>query len=156
MRKKLAIIAVLLAALLLCSCAGKGNNEEKELTAKDIEGKWTVSESSSRPAGALTGLAGLMVSAKPDDSAVIVFKDGKITAEWEAEDGKKTSDLGAYEVSGGKVFINGFMTEPKLEGKTLTLTELTSSTKESVSKQEDNEPSMIELTEGVFMVLEKK
>ena len=115
-----------------------------------------MSESSSRPAGALTGLAGLMVSAKPDDSAVIVFKDGQITAEWEAEDGKKTSDLGAYEVSGGKVFINGFMTEPKLEGKTLTLTELTSSTKESVSKQEDNEPSMIELTEGVFMVLEKK
>ena len=156
MKKKLAIFAVLLAALMLCSCAGKGNNEEKKLTAKDIEGRWTVSESSSRPTGAMTGLAGFMVSAKPDENAVIVFKDGQITAEWEAEDGKKTSDLGAYEVREGKVFINGFRTEPRLEGKTLTLTELTTVTKENVSKQEDNEASMIELTEGIFMVLEKK
>lgn len=45
--------------------------------------------------------------------------------EWEAQDGKKTSELGAYEVSEGNVIINGFKTEPKLEGNKLTLYQFT-------------------------------
>ena len=46
MKKKLAILAVLLAAaLLLASCAGK-NNGEKKLTTGDIEGTWTMSGTS--------------------------------------------------------------------------------------------------------------
>ncbi len=159
MKKIPAIIAVLLvAALLLCSCGNKGNNENRELTAKDFEGRWTMSESStSGPAGELTGLAGFMVSARVDNSAVIVFKDGKITAEYEAQDGLKTVDLGAYEVSEGKLFINGFRTEPKLEGRKLTLTELPKPTGEEVSGQEATEATMTEVTDqGPVMILEKK
>ncbi len=148
---------LLVAALLLCSCGTKESNGEKELTAKDIEGTWTVSSSSTAPAGDLTGLAGFLTSAKPNDNAVLVFKGGKITAEWEAEDGKKTSDLGTYEVSEGKVIINGFRTEPKLEGNTLTLTQLTAPAGESGSQQDDNEASMTEVTkEGTVMILERK
>ena len=157
MKKKLAIVAVLLVAALLASCGTKENNGEKELTAKDIEGTWTVSSSSTAPAGDLTGLAGFLTSAKPNDNAVLIFKGGKITAEWEAEDGKKTSDLGTYEVSEGKVIINGFRTEPRLEGNTLTLTELTALTGEGGSGQDDSEASMTEVTkEGTVMILERK
>ena len=157
MKKTLAMIAVLLvAALLLSSCDSKENNGEKKLTANDIEGTWTVSDSSSKPAGLLTGLAGFLVSAKPDESAVLTFQNGKITAEWEAEDGKKTADLGAYEVSEGDVFINGFRTEATLEGKTLTLTQLAPPTEEGVTKREDNEATMTEVTEKTVMILERK
>ena len=157
MKKKLAIVAVLLVAALLASCGTKENNGEKELTAKDIEGIWTVSSSSTAPAGDLTGLAGFLTSAKTNDNAVLIFKGGKITAEWEAEDGKKTSDLGTYEVSEGKVIINGFRTEPRLEGNTLTLTELTALTGEGGSGQDDSEASMTEVTkEGTVMILERK
>ena len=159
MKKIVAIVAVLLvAAVLLCSCGNKGNNENKEFTAKDIEGKWTMSESSSTgTAGDLVGLAGFMVRAKPDNSAVLIFKDGKITAEFEAQDGRKTAELGAYEVHEGKLFINGFRTEPKLEGRKLTLTELPKPTEEGVSKQEETEASMKEISEqGPVMILEKK
>ncbi len=157
MKKNLAILAVLLAAaLLLCSCAGQNNNGERQLTAKDVEGRWTVSDSSSRPADLMSGLAGFMVSARPDDSAVLVFKDGKITAEWEAQDGKKTSDLGAYEVSEGDVIINGFRTQAKLEGKTLTLTQLAPASEQDAAKQNDNVATMTELTEKTVMILERK
>ena len=130
MKKTLAIIAMLLvAALLLCSCGNKENNGEKKLTARDIEGRWTVDYiASSTPKGDLAGLEGFLVSTRVNDNAVVIFKDGKITAEWEAEDGKKTSELGGYEVNEGYVFINSIKAEPKLEGKTLTLTDLTSET----------------------------
>ena len=80
------------------------------------------------PKGDLAGLEGFLVSTRVNDNAVVIFKDGKITAEWEAEDGKKTSELGGYEVNEGYVFINSIKAEPKLEGKTLTLTDLTSET----------------------------
>ena len=117
MKKKLVVIAALLAAaLLLVSC---GSKENKEFTAKDIEGRWTISESSQGTDG---GLGGFLVSARVDDKGVVVFRDGKITAEVEAEDGLKIYELGAYEVNEGRVFINGIMTEPKLEDGKVTLT----------------------------------
>ena len=158
MKKTLAMIALLLvAALLLVSCGSKENKENKEFTAKDIEGRWTVSESSTAPAGELTGLAGFLMSARSNVNGIVVFKDGKITVECEEQDGKKTYELGAYEVSEGKVFINGFMTEPKLEDKTLTLTELPKPTQEEESEQEITEATMTEVTgEGTVMILEKK
>ena len=157
MKKKLAFfLALLAAALLLCSCGCKENNGEKKVTAKDIEGKWTVSDQSKKPAGLMTELAGFLVSAKPNENAVLIFKDGKITAEWEAEDGKKTSDLGAYEVSEGDVFINGFRAEATLEGKTLTLTQLVTPSEVESTKQDDNVATMTEITEKTIMILERK
>ena len=163
MKKKMAIISVLLmAALLLASCAGQQNNGEKKLTAKDIEGTWIVSDSSTLSENRKVALDGFIVSAKPDDSAVLVFKDGKITAEWETQDGKQTSNLGNYEVSEGAVIINGFMTEARLEGKTLTLTELAPPKGEEVYKIEDgvyklaDDPSVTEVPEKAVMVLERK
>ncbi len=68
---------LLAAALLLGSCAGQQNNGEKQLTARDIEGTWTVSDSSTKSESWQTSLDGFMVIAKPDDSAVLIFKDGK-------------------------------------------------------------------------------
>ena len=125
MKKKLAIIAALLlaAVLLLSSCASQENNGEKKFTARDIEGTWTVnSEASSAPRGDLIGLEGFMVSTKVDDSAVVIFRNGKITAEWQTQEGKQTSDLGDYEVvNEGDLIINGFKAEPTLEGRKLTL-----------------------------------
>ena len=141
------------ALLLLCSC---GSNENKKLTAKDLEGTWTVSESSSFPDGELTALAGFLVSARSNTNAVVIFKDGKITTEWEAEDRKKTSELGSYKVSDGTLFINGFQPEVKLEGKTPTLFEMGPATKEEESKKNDNEAALIEMVPKTVMILEKK
>ena len=124
MKKKLMVIAALLVmALLLASCSSKGN---KEFTAKDIEGRWKVDyDASTTSIDDPSGLHGFMVSARADDSAVVVFKDGQITVEWVAQDGKKTASLGSYEVKEGSVFINGFSTEPKLEGNKLILSQKT-------------------------------
>ena len=95
MKRRLMIIAMLLAAvLLLGSCADNG---EKKLTARDIEGTWTLSDASYSQDDGISELAGFLVSAKPNgDNSVVIFKDGKITTEWEAQDGKKASELGAY------------------------------------------------------------
>ena len=103
-----------------------------------------------------------MVRAKPDDSAVLIFKDGKITAEWEAQDGKKASDLGAYEVSEGDVIINGFRTKARLEGRTLTLTQLAPPKGDGAYREEDgvykrvDDPSVTEVPEKAVMILERK
>ena len=121
MKKKLIILALLLAAaLLLTSCAGN-NNGEKKLTTGDIEGTWTVSDKSVHSKDYLS-LDGYMT--KPDTSAVLVLRGGKITWEWEAQDGKHTSEAGAYEVDDGTVFFSSIRLNAKLEGRTLTLTQL--------------------------------
>jgi ABC-type Fe3+-citrate transport system substrate-binding protein len=76
MKKKLAIIVMLLVAgLLLASCAGQ-NNGEKKLTTGDIEGTWTVSDKSVQSKEFLA-LDGFIL--KPDDSAFPVLRGGKIT-----------------------------------------------------------------------------
>ncbi|MBR6706250.1 MAG: hypothetical protein IKI84_06190, partial [Clostridia bacterium] len=148
--KKLAIFALLLAAvLLLAACAGK-NNGEKKLTAGDIEGTWTVSGASVLSKGHLS-LDGMIL--KPDSSAVLFFRGGKITWEWEAQDGKKTSEAGSYTVTDGDVFFSSVKLRAKLEGKTLTLTELAPPKGEGsyIYKEEDgayhkaDDPSVIEV-----------
>ena len=153
MKKKLVIIAMLLAAvLLLGSCADNG---EKKLTARDIEGTWTLSDASYSQDDGISDLAGFLVSAKPSgDNAVLIFKDGKITTEWEAQDGKKTSELGSYQVSDGRVFINGFVVdEAKLEGRTLTLTKLIP---EKLDEYPADQPVMVEVTKKTVVILERK
>ena len=161
MKKKLAIFALLLAAaLLLVSCAGQQNNGDKQLTAKDIEGTWTVSDSSARSAGGKLSLDGFML--KPVTSAVLIFRDGKITWEWEAQDGKKTSDEGSYEVIEGDLFISSVKIRAKLEGKTLTLTELAPPKGEGAYKEEDgvykliDDPSVTEVPDKAVVILERK
>ena len=121
MKKKMAIVAMLLvAALLLASCAGQ-NSGEKKLTTGDIEGTWTVSD---KPVQSKEFLALDGFILKPDTSAVLILRGGKITWEWEAQDGKHTSDAGAYEVNDGVVSFSSIRLNAKLEGRTLTLTQL--------------------------------
>ena len=121
MKKKMAIVAMLLvAALLLASCAGQ-NSGEKKLTTGDIEGTWTVSDKSVQSKEFLA-LDGFIL--KPDASAVLILRGGKITWEWEAQDGKHTSDAGAYEVNDGVVSFSSIRLNAKLEGRSLTLTQL--------------------------------
>ena len=121
MKKKMAIVAMLLvAALLLASCAGQ-NSGEKKLTTGDIEGTWTVSDKSVQSKEFLA-LDGFIL--KPDDSAVLVLRSGKITWEWQNQEGKQTSEAGAYEVDDGTVFFSSIRLNAKLEGRTLTLTQL--------------------------------
>ena len=161
MKKKLAIFTVLLAAaLLLAACAGK-NNGEKKLTTGDIEGTWTVSDASVLSKGHLS-LDGMIL--KPDTSAVLVLRGGKITWEWEAQDGKKTSEAGSYEVTDGDVFFSSVSLRAKLEGKTLTLTELAPPKGEGTYKynEEDglyhkaDDPSVTEMPDKAVLVLERK
>ena len=153
MKRRLMIIAMLLAAvLLLGSCADNG---EKKLTARDIEGTWTLSDASYSQDDGISELAGFLVSAKPNgDNSVVIFKDGKITTEWEAQDGKKTSELGAYQVSDGRLFINGFVVdEVKVEGRTLTLTQLIP---EKLDELPADQPVMVEVTKKTVVILERK
>ena len=161
MKKKLAIFALLLAAaLLLASCAGQ-NNGEKKLTTGDIEGTWTVSDASVHSKGFLS-LDGMIL--KPDSSAVLVLRGGKITWEWEAQDGKKTSEAGSYEVTDGDVFFSSVRLRAKLDGKTLTLTELAAPKGEGsyTYKEEDgayhkaDDPSVIQVPDKSILVLERK
>ena len=159
--KKLAIVAMLLvAALLLASCAGQ-NSGEKKLTTGDIEGTWTVSDKSIHSKDFLS-LDGFIL--KPDTSAVLILKGGKITWEWEAQDGKKTSEAGSYEVKDGEVFFSSVKLIAKLEGKTLTLTQLAAPKAEGafIYEEEDgayhksDDPSVIEVPDKSVLVLERK
>ncbi len=161
MKKKLAIFAVLLAAaLLLAACAGK-NNGEKKLTTGDIEGTWTVSDASVLSKGHLS-LDGMIL--KPDTSAVLILRGGKITWEWQAQDGKKTSEAGSYEVIDGDVFFSSVKLRAKLEGKTLTLTQVAAPKGEGayIYNEEDgayhkvDDPSVIEVPDKAVLVLERK
>ena len=121
MKKKMAIVAMLLvAALLLASCAGQ-NSGEKKLTTGDIEGTWTVSDKSVQSKEFLA-LDGFIL--KPDTSAVLILRGGKITWEWQNQEGKQTSEAGAYEVIDGDVLFSSVKLSAKLEGRTLTLTQL--------------------------------
>ena len=150
MKKKLTIVAMLLAAaLLLASCAGQ-NNGEKKLTTGDIEGTWTVSDKSVQSKEFLS-LDGFIL--KPDTSAVLILRGGKITWEWEAQDGKHTSEAGAYEVNDGDVFFSSVRLFAKLEGRTLTLTQLIP---EKLDELPADQPVMVEVTKKTVVILERK
>ena len=159
MKKKLIILALLLAAaLLLTSCAGN-NNGEKKLTTGDIEGTWTVSDKSVHSKDYLS-LDGYMT--KPDTSAVLVLRGGKITWEWEAQDGKHTSEDGSYEVKDGEVFFSSVKLNAKLEGRTLTLTQLAPAKGEGAYRVEGDvyvsvdDPKVTEVPDKSVLVLERK
>ena len=160
MKKNLAILVVLLlaAALLLCSCAGQ-NNGEKKLTTGDIEGTWTVSDKSIESKSFLALDSYIL---KPDTSAVLVLKGGKITWEWEAQDGKHTSEAGAYEVIDGDVLFSSVKLNGKLEGKTLTLTQLAPPTQDGAYRVEGDvyvsvdDPKVTEVPDKSVLVLERK
>ena len=159
MKKKLIILALLLAAaLLLTSCAGN-NNGEKKLTTGDIEGTWTVSDKSVHSKDYLS-LDGYMT--KPDTSAVLVLRGGKITWEWEAQDGKKTSEAGGYEVIDGEVIFSSTKLNAKLEGRTLTLTQLAKPKGEGAYRVEGDvyvsvdDPKVTEVPDKSVLVLERK
>ena len=159
MKKKLIILALLLAAaLLLTSCAGN-NNGEKKLTTGDIEGTWTVSDKSVHSKDYLS-LDGYMT--KPDTSAVLVLRGGKITWEWEAQDGKHTSEDGSYEVIDGEVIFSSTKLNAKLEGRTLTLTQLAKPKKDGAYRVEGDiyvsvdDPKVTEVPDKSVLVLERK
>ena len=159
MKKKLIILALLLAAaLLLTSCAGN-NNGEKKLTTGDIEGTWTVSDKSVHSKDYLS-LDGYMT--KPDTSAVLVLRGGKITWEWEAQDGKHTSEDGSYEVIDGEVIFSSTKLNAKLEGRTLTLTQLAKPKGEGAYRVEGDvyvsvdDPKVTEVPDKSVLVLERK
>jgi major membrane immunogen (membrane-anchored lipoprotein) len=159
MKKKLIILALLLAAaLLLTSCAGN-NNGEKKLTTGDIEGTWTVSDKSVHSKDYLS-LDGYMT--KPDTSAVLVLRGGKITWEWEAQDGKHTSEDGSYEVIDGEVIFSSTKLSAKLEGRTLTLTQLAKPKGEGAYRVEGDvyvsvdDPKVTEVPDKSVLVLERK
>ena len=159
MKKKLAIIVMLLVAgLLLASCAGQ-NNGEKKLTTGDIEGTWTVSDKSVESKSFLS-LDGFIL--KPDTSAVLILRGGKITWEWEAQDGKHTSEAGAYEVIDGDVLFSSVKLNGKLEGKTLTLTQLAPPTQDGAYRVEGDvyvsvdDPKVTEVPDKSVLVLERK
>ena len=161
MKKKLAIIVMLLVAgLLLASCAGQ-NNGEKKLTTGDIEGTWTVSDSSTRSKDGKLELDTYML--KPDTSAVLVLRGGKINWEWEAQDGKHTSEDGGYEVKDGDVFFSSVRVNAKLEGKTLTLTRLAPPKNDGVFYRVEgdvyvsvDDPKVTEVPDKSVLVLERK
>ena len=159
MKKKMAIVAMLLAAaLLLGSCAGQ-NNGEKKLTTGDIEGTWTVSDKSVHSKDYLS-LDGYML--KPDTSAVLVLRGGKITWEWEAQDGKHTSEDGGYEVKDGEVFFSSVKLNARLEGRTLTLTQLAPPKNDGAYRVEGDvyvsvdDPKVTEVSDKSVLVLERK
>ena len=159
MKKKMAIVAMLLAAaLLLGSCAGQ-NSGEKKLTTGDIEGTWTVSDKSVHSKDYLS-LDGYML--KPDTSAVLVLRGGKITWEWEAQDGKHTSEDGGYEVIDGEVFFSSVKLNAKLEGRTLTLTQLAPPKNDGAYRVEGDvyvsvdDPKVTEVPDKSVLVLERK
>ncbi|MBR0267773.1 MAG: hypothetical protein IJQ71_10150 [Clostridia bacterium] len=159
MKKKMAIVAMLLAAaLLLGSCAGQ-NNGEKKLTTGDIEGTWTVSDKSVHSKDYLS-LDGYML--KPDTSAVLVLRGGKITWEWEAQDGKHTSEDGGYEVKDGEVFFSSVKLNARLEGRTLTLTQLAPPKNDGAYRVEGDvyvsvdDPKVTEVPDKSVLVLERK
>ena len=159
MKKKLIILALLLAAaLLLTSCAGN-NNGEKKLTTGDIEGTWTVSDKSVHSKDYLS-LDGYMT--KPDTSAVLVLRGGKITWEWEAQDGKHTSENGSYEVKDGEVIFSSTKLNAKLEGRTLTLTQLAKPKNDGAYRVEGDvyvsvdDPKVTEVPDKSVLVLERK
>ena len=159
MKKKLIILALLLAAaLLLTSCAGN-NNGEKKLTTGDIEGTWTVSDKSVQSKEFLE-LDGFIL--KPDTSAVLVLRGGKITWEWEAQDGKHTSENGSYEVKDGEVIFSSTKLNAKLEGRTLTLTQLAKPKNDGAYRVEGDvyvsvdDPKVTEVPDKSVLVLERK
>ena len=150
MKKKMAIVAMLLvAALLLASCAGQ-NSGEKKLTTGDIEGTWTVSDKSVQSKEFLA-LDGFIL--KPDDSAILVLRGGKITWEWQNQEGKQTSEAGAYEVIDGDVLFSSVKLRAKLEGRTLTLTQLIP---EKLDELPADQPVMVEVTKKTVVILERK
>ena len=159
MKKKLTIVAMLLAAaLLLASCGGQ-NNGERKLTTGDIEGTWTVSDKSVQSKEFLS-LDGFIL--KPDTSAVLILRGGKITWEWEAQDGKHTSEAGAYEVNDGDVFFSSVRLFAKLEGRTLTLTQLAPPKNDGAYRVEGDvyvsvdDPKVTEIPDKSVLVLERK
>ena len=160
MKKKMAIVAMLLvAALLLASCAGQ-NSGEKKLTTGDIEGTWTVSDKSVHSKDFLS-LDGFML--KPDTSAVLVLRGGKITWEWKNQEGKQTSEAGAYEVIDGDVLFSSVKLSAKLEGKTLTLTQLAPPKNDGVFYRVEgdvyvsvDDPKVTEVPDKSVLVLERK
>ena len=150
---------LLVAALLLVSCAGQ-NNGEKKLTTGDIEGTWTVSDKSVQSKSFLS-LDGFIL--KPDTSAVLILRGGKITWEWEAQDGKHTSEAGAYEVIDGDVLFSSVKLSAKLEGKTLTLTQLAPPKNDGVFYRVEgdvyvsvDDPKVTEVPDKSVLVLERK
>ena len=151
---------LLVAALLLASCAGQ-NNGEKKLTTGDIEGTWIVSDKSTRSSGGNLSLDSYML--KPDTSAVLVLRGGKITWEWEAQDGKHTSEAGAYEVNDGDVFFSSVKLNARLEGRTLTLTQLAPPKNDGVFYRVEgdvyvsvDDPKVTEVPDKSVLVLERK
>ncbi len=76
----------------------------------------------------------------------------------------KASEAGSYEVTDGDVFFSSVSLRAKLEGKTLTLTELAAPKGEGAYtyNEEDgayhkaDDPSVIEVPDKAVLVLEKK
>ena len=99
---------------------------------------------------------------KPDTSAVLILRGGKITWEWEAQDGKHTSEAGAYEVNDGDVFFSSVRLSGKLEGKTLTLTQLAPPKNDGAYRVEGDvyvsvdDPKVTEVPDKSVLVLERK
>jgi len=125
MKKKMVLIAVLMAmALLLAACG------QKTYTVKDFEGKWKLVESSTHGEGGLTGFAraattnmqgGLVISGERiclADSLEFDILDGDICT-FEVKDGKMIfHDLGLEDIAA----FGDFEADFKLEGKKWTLT----------------------------------
>ena len=113
MKKRLAVIALLLAVVLLLTACGR-----KEI---NIEGTWDVVDAKSEDNA--EAIAASMAQIKElGGTLTLTFKDGKMTLNMEVLGQSQTNET-TYEIRDGKLVTEGSTLEIRLDGDTLTLTE---------------------------------
>jgi hypothetical protein len=132
MKKTTALIAVLMAVVLLLSACGK-----KTITEKDLEGKWSVTESTARGENNLSAFIQAANTFWGQGGGLIISGERICLAsnlKYEMREG----DICTFELKDGKIIIHDLDTEDvpdfgdfeadiKLEGKKLILTDANAS-----------------------------
>ena len=113
MKKRMSVIALLLAVLLLLTaCGGKEIN---------IDGTWDVVDAKSEDNA--EAIAASMAQIKElGGTLTLTFQDGKMTLNMEVLGQSQTNET-TYEIKDGKLVTEGSELGIRLDGDTLTLTE---------------------------------
>ena len=113
MKKRMSVIVLLLAVLLLLTaCGGKEIN---------IEGTWDVVDAKSEDNA--EAIAASMAQIKElGGTLTLTFQDGKMTLNMEVLGQSQTNET-TYEIKDGKLVTEGSELGIRLDGDTLTLTE---------------------------------